>query len=303
MVFLVGVLAAVALGAGWVLQQRMAASAEHTSPLSVRLLRTLVRRPTWWLGIAAMVVGQVLGAWALQLSSVTLVESILSTYLLFAFVFAAVTVHWRPRWQELTGAALLSAALGVFIAVGHPRPTRTNVAWPAVLLAVVCVAAAVGLLVAGARRCGAIAEAVLLATAAGSLYGLQDASTRGVLLAVEHDGFAAALHESSWPYVIVGAAVVGIVLAQSAFRAARLDYSLPPAAAAEPLVGSAIGIALLGDRITLGPSDVAVECACVLAMVGGAVLIGRSPALGRELHLHHPRGHGDHAASGHGITR
>ncbi len=70
-----------------------------------------------------------------------------------------------------------------------------------------------------------------------------------------------------------------MILSQSAFRAARLDYSLPPITVAEPIAAGLLGIILLGDTLsTTGPAP-AIECLCVLAMITSAVLIGRSPVL------------------------
>ena len=79
MVFVVGVLAALSFGLGWVLQQRVAAQAALSELLSYRLVLHLMRNREWWLGIVAMIAGQVLGGVALQLGAVALVEPLLST--------------------------------------------------------------------------------------------------------------------------------------------------------------------------------------------------------------------------------
>jgi hypothetical protein len=82
-----------------------------------------------------------------------------------------------------------------------------------------------------------------------------------------------------WIYIVLGAAVVGILLSQSAFKAARLDYSLPPIAAAEPIVGIALGVSLLGDVVSVSVIGLVVESICLVAMVAGVALIGRSSNL------------------------
>jgi hypothetical protein len=89
MVFASGLVAAVCLGFGWVIQQRVAAHAALSELLSWRLILHLAGKPVWWLGIGSMSVGAALGGWALQLGTVTLVEPLLSANLLFAFLFAA----------------------------------------------------------------------------------------------------------------------------------------------------------------------------------------------------------------------
>lgn len=267
------------LALGYVLQQRAAAQASLSALLSYRLLLWLMRKPLWWAGIGCMVVGELLGGLALRLASVALVEPLLSTSLLFAFALASLLSGRRVYWLEICGALLVSAALGVFIAVGDPHASSALSADRRVVVLAVCiVAGVVAALVAVGKRRGLVGESILLATGAGVLYGLQDAATRAALVVVQHGGVMA-VFGSGWAYVVLAAAMVGILLAQSAFKAARLDYSLPPIAVAEPVAGIALGVSLLGDVVSVSIAGLAVEAACLAAMVVGVVLIGRSASL------------------------
>jgi drug/metabolite transporter (DMT)-like permease len=273
------VLAAALLGLGYVLQQRVARTMPLSELLHFRLLLDLMRRPLWWAGIAAMVFGQLLGGLALQLATVSVVEPLLSTNLLFALAFAAALARHRIAWQEVCGSVLLSAALGVFIAIGDPHGPADHVQDVTVIaLAVDVVGTVVALLVLIAKRSGLVRESVLLATGAGLLFGLQDVSTRAVLIRADDDGFMS-IFTSMWPYVVLGAAVIGILLSQSAFKAARLDYSLPPIAAAEPIAGIALGVTLLGDEVSVSVVGLLVESLCLVAVIAGVAMIGRSPNL------------------------
>jgi drug/metabolite transporter (DMT)-like permease len=278
-VFLVGVAAAFCLGLGYVLQQRVAARSQEPSAHAVRLLLELMHHKVWWAGIGMMVLGQLLGGLALQLASVALVEPLLSANLLFAFVISAFLSSHRVRWHEVLGALLVSAALGVFIAIGDPQSSdepRANRA--AILLAIGVVAGVVAVIAATGMRRGPVGQSVLFATAAGLLYGLQDVSTRATLLGADDRGVGSVfLH--AWVYVVIGAAVVGIALSQSAFKAARLDHSLPPIAAAEPIAGIALGIALLGDTVSMTVPALAAQASSLVAMIIGVVFIGRSRSL------------------------
>ncbi len=279
MVFVIGVAAALSLGIGYVLQQRVAATTELAELLRLRLLLDLVHRPLWWVGIGCMVVGELLAGLALHFGTVTVVEPLLSTSLLFALAFAAVLVRARLRWQEICGSVLLSGALGVFIAFSNPRTSPAPAPNDAVLTLAVCsvIGVVAALVVVGKRR-GLVGESVLLATGAGLLYGLQDAGTRATLQLAQHEGIRSILL-SLWPYIVIGAGVIGILLSQSAFKAARLDYSLPPIAAAEPIAGIALGVSLLGDVVSVSIGGLAVESACLAAMLLGVALIGRSSNL------------------------
>jgi hypothetical protein len=290
MVFVAGVLAALFIGLGWVLQQRVAAEAALSELLSFRLLLHLLTKPMWLLGVGAMVTGGLLGGWALRLGSVTLVEPLLSTNLLFAFLFSALIARLWPDRHEILGAALLSAALGVFIAIGNPRSPRSpHWSFTTAALAIAVTGAVAFLLVGFAKRRTLLIESAVIATAAGVLYGLQDAATRATFLSIDRHGVAMAL-TAAWPYVVVATATFGILFSQSAFRAARLDYSLPPTAAAEPVVGILLGVTVLGDRLSVSPPALAAEALCLIAMVVGVVLIGRSGSLRHVMTLPHVTG-------------
>lgn len=288
MVYLVGVAAAVCLGLGYVLQQRAAALAPIEDLLSWRLLIDLLHKPVWLWGVGSMVVGQLLGGLALQMASVALVEPLLSANLLFAFIIAAILSDRRVRWHEVGGALLLSAALGAFLLVGNPRSShdpRPARVWT--VIALVVVAAAVLILVVVAKNQHLIAEAVLLSTAAGLLYGLQDAATRQSLLRAEHG--ISSMFYSAWTYLVVIAAVIGLLLAQSAFKVGSLSRSLPPLTAAEPLAGIGLGVGLLADRVAVTPGRLAVEAACGAAVILGVYLIATSRTLNRPHRGRRPR--------------
>jgi drug/metabolite transporter (DMT)-like permease len=289
MVFVVGILAAVSFGLGWVLQQRVAAHAALSELLSYKLMLHLMRNREWWFGIGAMICGQALGGFALQLGAVALVEPLLSTNLLFAFLIAGGLGRRRAQWREIAGALLLSAALGVFIEVGDPHaPSHPTPSWHSGLIAVIVVGGLAAALVSVAKSRGMkhlATEAVLLATAAGILYGLQDVSTQAALLSFDDHGLRFLIN-SPWAYIVIGAAATGILMSQSAFRAARLDYSLPPTAVAEPIVGILIGLFVLGDRLSVSTGALAVEAVCLVAMVAGTFIIGRSDMLGSFHHRH-----------------
>ncbi len=280
MVYLVGVAAAVCLGLGYVLQQRAAALAPIELVLSWRLLIDLLRKRTWLFGVGSMVAGQLLGGLALQMASVALVEPLLSANLLFAFVIAAILSDRSVRWHEVGGAVLLSLALGAFLLVGNPR--SSNDPHPARIwtgVALVAVAAAVMVLVVVARNQRLIRETILLSVAAGLLYGLQDAATRQSLQRAGHG--VVQMFYTPWTYLVVVAAVIGLLLAQSAFKTGSLSHSLPPLTAAEPLAGIGLGVGLLADRVAVTPGRLAVEAACGAAVILGVYLIGTSRTLNR----------------------
>jgi drug/metabolite transporter (DMT)-like permease len=226
-----------------------------------------------------MVCGQVLGAAALDEADVASVEPVLATSLIFALVFAHLLYREplnRTVWQ---GGLLVTVGSGLFLAFGRPHAGRPagpeSARW---LVAVVVVALAL-MLVLSARPRSLRTKATLLAAAAGMLYGVQDVLTRSSLL-VLGQGLGPLLR--SWePYVVIAIAVVGLLLAQSAFDAAPLRISLPAATAAEPLTGIILGVLIFYERLRLSPGALAAEVIGLLMMVGGIIVLGRSPFLGK----------------------
>lgn len=278
MVVVVALLAALFLGVGFVQQQRVAATAPESDSLSLRLLRDLVVQPRWLLGMGTMVLGQVLGAYAFSLGEVALVEPLLALNLLVALAVARRGSGCRIRRREWAGALALAAGCVLFLLAARPEAATSATAgaqrrW-ATIGAVLGLAA---ILLAEGRRREGRGRAVLLAGAAGTLYGLQDCLTRWCSLLLD-DGLRALVLR--WqPYLLVGVAVVGLVAVQSAFGAAPLRVSLPVVNAAEPLAGIAVGLGVLGGQVALSPPAVVGELAGLVAMVAGATLVARSPVL------------------------
>ena len=251
--------------------------------MSVKVLIELISSGLWWLGIVAMTVGQTLSSWALQFGPVSSVEPVLVASLLVALVVSAGSAHQRPQWQELVGPVILIVALVVFLAVSRPHASKNaDPAWVAITVATVATGLVAAVLAGGgkllAHRAGQVVECVLLAAAAGVMYGLQDAATRGAIVFTNHHHLIA-LIATMWPWVLLGAATAGVLLTQAAFRAERLDWALPPTVAAQPIAGIVVGVALLDDRLDAAGWALALEGLCLAAMLAAVLLIGRSPTL------------------------
>lgn len=274
--------AALLLGLGFVLQQSAASTAPPEDSLRLRLLLDLLAQPRWLVGIGCMVGGQVLGAVALGHADVTLVEPLLTTNLIFALALARLlsAQHLGPR--EWCGAAVLSAGVGLFVAAGDPRGGGVTVSGFQGWLVIVVIAALAGLLVSMAQRRTAMSKAVLLAAGAGCLFGLQDGFTRHAVTQLDDGGVSSLIH--TWqPYAVIVVALLGILLAQSAFEAAPLQASLPAMTVAEPVCGMAFGVGAFGEIVRDAPLDLALESLGILAMLAGVVMLARSPHLHQHL--------------------
>lgn len=234
--------------------------------------------PRWLGGIALMVVGMALGAAALGQGELSLVEPLLATNLLFALALSRRQTKQSLGRQGWAGLLLLAGGVTAFIVAGQPQggaATADPVRQYLIIGAMVGLAL---LLTTHAKRSRLSSGPVLLALAAGLLYGVQDALTRVSGQKFSEGGFAELL--TGWqPYAVLALGVTGLVLVQSAFETASLRKSLPALTAAQPLAGIICGVGFLGDRLRTDAVALSWEIGGLLAVVAGIVLLGLHPAM------------------------
>jgi hypothetical protein len=284
----VTLLAALFIGTGFVLQQNAAERAPDSRFLSLRLMADLLRAPRWVAGIGCMIAGQVLAAWSIGHLSLTFVEPLLTTNLVFALVLAVPIAKASLKLWEILGAAVLCTGVALLSASRSAKPIGLSFGsfshWPAAALIAFVAFVAVH---AGRRWCGpGRARAMLTGTGAGLVFGIQDALTRQTLQILQGGGIGALF--TDWaPYALVGAGATGIWLMQSAFSAGPLQVSLPAISAGEPLVGIALGVVVFGDRIQVTPGELAIQAGGIAALIAGVIMVGRAPAFS-QLRAHVP---------------
>ncbi|MCF4137591.1 DMT family transporter [Streptomyces sp. Tue 6430] len=278
LVLVLAVSAACCLGFGFVLQQNVAQKAPLGDFLSPRLLLDLMRVPRWLGGIGLMVAGMALGAVALSQGELSLVEPLLATNLLFALALSRRQSRQPLGRQGWAGLLLLAGGVSAFIVAGEPRG-GTALSDPLRQWLIIGVMVGLALLLtAYAKRSRLSAAPVLLALAAGLLYGVQDALTRISGERFSEGGLVELL--TGWqPYAVLALGVTGLVLVQSAFETASLRMSLPALTAAQPLAGIICGVGFLGDRLRTDTGALAWEAAGLAAVVGGIMLLGLHPAM------------------------
>ena len=271
--------AAVLLGVGFVLQQYAARQEPESRFLSLRILTDLLRKPRWLIGIACMVAGQLLAAYSIGHAALTLVEPLLTTYLLFALILAVPMSKQPVRWSEVTGALILIVGVTLLSLSRSPKPIGLSFGsfshWPAaaIIAGIAFVAVQVG------QRTRGNARAVLTGLAAGLVFGIQDALTRQTLQIAQ--GHPLTVLFTTWaPYCLLGAGIVGLWLMQNAFSSGPLHSSLPTIAAGEPVAGIVLGIVVFGDRIQITPGELAIEAGGIAALIIGVVMVARSSAFG-----------------------
>jgi len=282
-------LAAVLLGVGFVLQQYTAEKEPDSRFLSPRILTDLLRKPRWLAGIGCMIAGYVLSAWSIGHLELSLVEPLLTTYLLFALLLAVPMSRQAFRLPEIAGAVILCTGVALLSSTRSTKPIGLSFGsfshWPA---AAIIAAVAFVAVQFGHRRKGQV-RASLTGLGAGLVFGIQDALTRQTLEVLQGNSISVLF--STWSaYALLGAGIVGVWLMQNAFSAAPLHASLPAIAAGEPTAGIVLGIVVFGDRIQISPGMLAIEAGGIAALIVGAVAVARSSAFSglRKITSHLP---------------
>lgn len=270
---LLALAAAVCIAIGDANQQRAAQHLADPDSDRVTVLLGLLRDRGWWLGSVVAIAGFALQAAALGFGSVVLVQALLVTSLLFALPFGAWLAHRRVPAREWAWAAVLAAAVAVVVVVGNPTEGAARASFEAWLPAVVVLGPlfAVGLLAVAATR--GSARAALLGVLAGGLWGVFALLTKGVV-AAGMDGPGALLRCGEL-YALIAVSLAGLALQQLSFHAGPLTAALPGAAVAEPVVGAALGIVVLGESVHPGRSGGVLLGAAVAMMVVAALALAR----------------------------
>lgn len=268
--------AALMVGIGDVIQQRSAQQVTDKPVGTLALFRRLLHDRQWWTGSLVAGAGFGFQAAALGLGSVVLVQALLVTSLLFALLINARVNHRRiTAWQALW-ALLLAAAVAVVVTVGDPQegtPRGSVHTWTVVALVM---GPALILCVIGARMFPGAVGALLLGLMSGSLWGLFSVLTKGVVDQLGH-GIPALLRTPEL-YVWVVVAIAATAWEQSAFRAGPLTASLPAVTVAEPIVGSILGVTVLGETLRTNDVGLVALGVSVAVMAAATVALAHSQA-------------------------
>ena len=269
--------AALLLGVGFVLQQYSAEREPESQFLRLRILTDLLRQPRWLLGIGCMIAGYLFAAWSIDHLELTVVEPLLTTYLVWALVLAVPLSRQPVKVAEVAGALILITGVALVSLSRSITPIGLDFGslshWYAA--AIIAGIAFVAVMI-GHRRTGQV-RATLTGVGAGLVFGIQDALTRQTLTGLQGNSWTVLFNMWS-VYALIGAGIVGIWLMQNAFSAAPLHASLPAIAAGEPLAGIALGIVVFGDRVQVTPGLLAIEAGGIAALIIGVIAVARSSA-------------------------
>jgi drug/metabolite transporter (DMT)-like permease len=256
---------------GVVLQQRVVMDAPEAKEASAGILFRLVRHPVWLGGIAAYGIAFGLQAAALGSGRLVVVQPILATTIVFALPLGAWLSAQRITRRDVVAAFVVTAGLALFLLLADPSGGKDDAPlgqW--VVAGAVIIGISAALLVAGLARAGAL-RAALLGTAAGLLFGLVSALTKGAVEVLQDDG-AAVL--ANWHlYALLAIGFAGMTITQLSLQTGILPPAVATSSIFNPAVSVALGLTLFDEQVHHTTGGRIGAALALLAMFGGIAVL------------------------------
>lgn len=210
------------------------------------LLASLLRTPTWLLGMALSVAAFGMHALALLAGALMVVQPVIVAGVVFAVWSRSMLARRLPARGEVGWAAVTWAGLAVFLLSVGPADAVAGLPQHAVS-AVAGMLGLAGVAALIARRCperGA-GKGLWLGVVSGVLFGLVAVLLKLAPVALP-DGIAAVL--LSWPlWLMVACGVCAVLINQRAYQTTRLSVSMPILNIVDVLVALGLAAVIFGE--------------------------------------------------------
>lgn len=267
-------LAAVVNALASVLQRKANRGGEDRS-LHLALIRSLLHKPVWFVGLLCVISGFVFQVAALDHGPLAAVQPLLALELPITLVIAVRVFGGRLRWLEWVAAFGMAGGLILLIASLAPGETRAAKVDPLTWgLGLAASIGLIGVLVLYGWRSSGSRRAAVLGVATGTGFGVTAALMSGMASALA-GGITGVL--GAWQtYLMAAMGVMSMFLLQSALQAGSLVAAQPGITLSDPVVAIGWGVFAFGEPVRTGPWLIA-AVAGGLAMGGFALLLSRSP--------------------------
>jgi drug/metabolite transporter (DMT)-like permease len=232
-----------------------------------------MRRPRWWLGGGISFTGACLHAVALSMASLTIIQPISMTTLVYAVPLAARMHRRRPRKAELIGSAAVSvglAGLMLMMPVSHSTPHLSNgvaVLFLVGVLVFVAVTQIAGRFADGPHR------ALWFALGAGVATGTVSTFVRLVGAGMQSD----LSRVLDWFTIVIPVMLIlATVLLQRSYAVGYFGIAYAAAQTADPVASVLAGAGLLGEPLPTQASLIGPALACGVLLVAGTIMLGRN---------------------------
>jgi multidrug transporter EmrE-like cation transporter len=258
-----------------VLQRRALWSVPAQKAFRPALILTLIRRPVWLGGIAALIGGFVFQAAALSFGGLALVQPVLVSELPFTMVLVSKIFGMKLGRRSSLAIGTMTAGIALFLASAAPGPGRTvpgSAEW--VLATIVTTGTIIALVMAGLATTGACRSAAL-GVAAGIGFAFTATFMKEGTTIFERDADALA---TSWElYAMVAAGLCSLFLLQNALQSGPLVVAQPALTISDPVASILYGTMMFGEHVRTG-LWILLEALGIGLIIYGSFLLAQSPA-------------------------
>lgn len=235
----------------------------------------LVRNPTWLIGIILFGTSFLLHMVALSFGSVSVVQPLIVTELIFIPPFAAIiskaTIHARD-WIAILAVA---AGLAVFLIVGAPTEGEEIPSAGGWVITFIVFYGICGLLLLIGSRLPVNPRAAVFGTAVGFINGALAVFAKGAF----EGGTGGAMLTNPLVYVTIFIALSLVVLTAIAFRSGPITTSSPAMIASTPIVSAAAAMILFGETFASSPLAITMIILCIVVVAVGVFALTQSEAV------------------------
>jgi drug/metabolite transporter (DMT)-like permease len=274
MVYLLASVCALANALSSILERMGIEGAPKEATLRLSLLAHALKRGVWLLGLGFIAASFLLQSVALHLGSLSQVQPILTTELLFLVFLLATWFRFRigiPEWLGCLAAAGGLAGFLIFAQPGSGNLVPTTSEW--IVAGSVCggvMIVMVGLALRGPRWW----RAAMFGAAGAVGFAFTASLIKTVSDYVATDWTQMFDHWQTYALVVCG--LTSLFLAQNAYHAGPIAASQTALVLVDPLASIAIGIGLFGDNLRTSGAYGPLEAVSLLVMFVGAAFLAHS---------------------------
>ncbi|MFF9276907.1 DMT family transporter [Streptomyces griseosporeus] len=276
------VLGAASNAVGTAFQRKAASTVDRGGGLA--LLRALVRRPAWLIGIAGVTGAAVFQALALVNGPMALVQPVFILELPFALLIAVPLLHRRLPAAGWRAIATVVAGLALLLGAASPSGTRRQAAMEQWIPVLAVTLGAMGAAVVAAR---ASSSPLLRAAVLGAGAAVGNALTAALMKPATGrlaDGGLPAFLTTWQTYGFALTGVAALLLLENALQAGPLVASQPALTIGDAAVSLLLGVVLFDEHVRTG-WWLLPEAAGALMIVRGVFRLTRVvPHLGDFVH-------------------
>lgn len=240
-----------------------------------RFVRYLVTNPLWLFGWIALAAAFVFQALALHNGTMSVVQPLLVTELVFALVLRRVWIHQGIRAVTWWAAALTCVCLALFIAMSEPSGGTADPTGAAWITAVLATAGAAAVLVLLGLKGSPTRRAALLGAATSVLWALVAAFIKATTDTLTQSGLGGMF--TDWPvYALAATGLAAELLNQATLHVGPLSVSQPLIVIVDPIVSIGLSVWVYAETFTESAPRLTVGAFAFAGMCVAATVLART---------------------------